>query len=31
MLRFDAHIRWVDEHGAIDEADNYLRSLGEDQ
>ena len=30
MLRLQEHIRWADEHGAIDKVDSYLRGLSEE-
>jgi hypothetical protein len=30
IIRLREHIIWADEHGAIDEVDNYLRSLKEE-
>ena len=30
MLRQQEHIRWADEHGVIDEVDDYLRGLSEE-
>lgn len=30
IIRLREHILWADEHGAIDDVDNYLRSLKEE-
>lgn len=31
LLRLEAHIKWADEHGAIDKVDEFLRSLPENK